>query len=429
MSPYVSCAYARVPYRIWKTYLNSVGSYPPVCPYQLVSFRTSHALDRDYHYPQREGREENPKLSKQHQSALSTLVTLGERLKNVYEIDGRLAKTEENFAILDVAIKDEIQEFKHLALNFLGYRLPMQASWRSGTSTVKSHTFFAEPHERASITFDSLKVICDYLKLSVQQRRLIRKTVSPQVTQYGIWKRALEEMVKELDIDLAVIGKSSNKMQVGKQATARCIQLLSESLSESSSWVKLGSGKKCHSPNSRWGEVLESFNVISDVLRDEVGLSVNITKIESMKEGLNHIKDVQLDNEIGFQEMHQRQWLVKHKFVENLGHTSKCLFTLLLFYLFQSVRSIKVDIAGGLYEGVDDNVLCMGEIVTSTDSKMIWRAVKHLDKALTLAKFIYETAEMRKPLRLQGHIWTLGAQENQLEYRGNTFFVHGIESD
>lgn len=388
------------------------------------------AFNHGHSYHRKKQMEEDTQLSKQDESTFSILGSLGKGLNNVDLIDGRLTKVDDNSVVYDVRIRHEMQEYKCRAQNFIASRLPMQDSWVLNNSV--QHALFSEPSERASITFDSLKVVSEYLGLSVQQRRLVRKAISPQVIQYDNWRKALEELVRQLDTDLKTIDKPSERVQLGKTATARCTQLFSKSLylSETPSWAKLPSDKKVHVPTSKWGDVLELFEVISDVLKGIESLHFYVTKINGMKEGLCHIKDVQLDNNINLQQMHDRQSFVKHKLSQNLGYTSNCLFTLLVFYLFHSVGTIKVDMAGGLYAGGDGNLsICMGEIVTSADKKMLWRAIKHLDKALNLVKFIYETADNRKSLKLKGHIWTVGTQqESILEYRGNSFFIHGIES-
>jgi len=425
--------------KVWHTYVKLISLCPWECLYWPLSSRTvkemkareycnGSALNHDHSY-HRKKQMEDTQLSKQDESTSSILGSLGKGLKNVDLIDGRLAKLDDNSVVYDVRIRHEMQEFKHSAQNFIASRLPMQDSWALNDSS--QHALLSEPSERDSITFDSLKVVSEYLRLQVQQRRLVRKAISSQVIRYDNWRKALEELVRQLDTDLKEIDKPSEGLQVGKEATARCIQLFSKSLylSETPSWVKLTSDKKVHVPTAKWGDVLELFEVISDVLRGVESLNFYVTKINGLKEGLCHIKDVHLDNNISLQQMHDRQSFVKHKLSQNLGYTSNCLFTLLIFYLFRSVGSIKVDMAGGLYGGRDDNLyICMGEIVTSADKKMLWRAIKHLDKALSLVKFIYETADTRKSLKLEGHIWTLGTQENILEYRGNSFFIHGIES-
>jgi hypothetical protein len=393
------------------------------------AYSSGSLLNHDNSYHRKKQMKEDTQLSKQEESSSSTLGSLGKGLKNIDLIDGRLAKVADNSIVYDVRIRHEMQEFKHRAQNFISSRLSMQDSWALNNSG--KHALHLEPGERVSITFDSLKAVSDYVGLSVQQRRLVKKAITPQVIQYDNWRKSLEVLVRQLKTDLEAIDKPSKEVQVGKEATARCTQLLRESLylSETPSWVKLTSDKKVHVPSSKWGDVLELFEIISNVLRGVENLDFYVTALNGMKEGLCLTKYLWLDNDISLQQMHHRQSLIKHKFSQKLGHTSNCLFTLLVFYLFQSVGTIKVDIAGKLYDGGDNNLyICMGEIVTSADRKMLWRAIKHLDKALSLVKFIYETADMRKKLKLEGHIWTLGTQENMLEYRGNPFFIHGIES-
>ncbi|GLJ34500.1 hypothetical protein SUGI_0693810 [Cryptomeria japonica] len=394
---------------------------------QGQALHISSMLDCGNGYHQK-GREEDLQLSEQIKCIRSTLGSMGERLKYFYLTDGRLAKLDDNSFVFNISAKKEMQEFKLLAKKFIGCRLQVYDPWKL-KSSGSLHLPFSTPSERDSETFDSLKVVCQYLGLSVPQRRSARKIISPQVIQYDMLRGALEELVRNLDVDLGAIDKPSNKVLAAKEASARSVQLLSQNLSTtgSASWAKLSSYKNFHSPKSKWGDVLESFEVILDALKDVDSLKFYVITIEGMKEGLGHIKNVQLDNNLDFKKIHHRKSYVEHKLVYNLGYTSKCLFTLLVFYLFQSIRSITVDMAGGLYGATEEiPYVSIGEIITSADRKMLWIAVKHLDKALGLIRFISEIIGT-KNLKLEGHIWALGAQETTIDYRGNSIFVHAIE--
>ena len=155
---------------------------------------------------------------------------------------------------------------------------------------------------------------------------------------------------------------------------------------------------------------------------------MNLANAEIMKEGLLHIRDVLVDSNVGYKEAQHQESLVKKKLSKMLGHSSCCLFTLLLYYLYGRVADIEVDMCGGVYANGSDGKFClfMGRILTSDSEKMVGRGVKQLDRALGIFKFVWEMAEMKGHLDLQGHMWCVGADNRMLRYRGNTYFVHGI---
>ncbi|XP_020205401.1 uncharacterized protein LOC109790626 [Cajanus cajan] len=156
-------------------------------------------------------------------------------------------------------------------------------------------------------------------------------------------------------------------------------------------------------------------------------LKLHVAKAEVMKEGLLHIRDVLVDNSIGYKEAQHQESLVKKKLSKMLGHSSRCLFTLLLYYLYGRVTNIEVDMCGGVYADGSDDKFClfMGRILTSDSEKTVGCGVKQ-DRALGIFKFVWEMAGMKGHLDLQGHMWCVGADNKMLRYRGNTYFVHGI---
>ena len=127
-------------------------------------------------------------------------------------------------------------------------------------------------------------------------------------------------------------------------------------------------------------------------------------------------------------EVSHQESLVQKKLSKTLGHSSKCLFTLLLYYLYGQVRDIEVDLCGRIYSTGGENRFClyMGKILTTEEDKMVWSGVRQLDRALQLFKFVWESAGMKGVLELQGHLWCVGAEGRMLTYKGNMFFVHGI---
>ncbi|XP_047146986.1 uncharacterized protein LOC124819500 isoform X1 [Vigna umbellata] len=170
------------------------------------------------------------------------------------------------------------------------------------------------------------------------------------------------------------------------------------------------------------------FNDLIECCKKETRLKLHVAKAEIMKEGLLHIRDVSVDNSVGYKEAQHQESLVRKKLSKMLGHSSRCLFTLLLYYLYGRVVDIEVDMCGGVYANGSNGKFClfMGRILTSDSEKMIGRGVKQLDRALGIFKFVWEMAEMKGHLDLQGHMWCVGADSRILRYRGNTYFVHGI---
>ncbi|MED6136758.1 hypothetical protein PIB30_058824 [Stylosanthes scabra] len=151
--------------------------------------------------------------------------------------------------------------------------------------------------------------------------------------------------------------------------------------------------------------------------------------VEVLKEGLLQIKDILIDNSIGYKEARHQESLVQKKLSKTLGHSSRCLFTLLLYYLYGIVSDIEVDMAGGIYKSESDKYyLYMRRILTSDSEKMVGRGVKQLDRALSLFKFVWETAEMKGHLDLQGHLWCVGEYNRVLRTSGTSITIFALPS-
>lgn len=257
----------------------------------------------------------------------------------------------------------------------------------------------------------------------------------PQVTQHRIWTGALKEVLNGFAVDLDCLASRGldNDALLGGQIVHSCLRFLTEigvfSEPESSSWMKLSPSKTVDSSDSRrWEDVLVMLNDLTKCCRNERRLKMNVAKAEIMKEGLLHIRDVLVDSNVGYKEAQHQESLVKKKLSKMLGHSSCCLFTLLLYYLYGRVADIEVDMCGGVYANGSDGKFClfMGRILTSDSEKMIGRGVKQLDQALGIFKFVWKMAGMKGHLDLQGHMWCVGADNRMLRYRGNKYFVHEI---
>ncbi|KAK9286964.1 hypothetical protein L1049_015372 [Liquidambar formosana] len=379
-------------------------------------------------------------LPEWYEKAFSKITKLTHSLKNVDLIAGRLVNTDDFSTIIDDNIEHKMHTFKSLVRTFLGspsvqeaLKKNVEAAFAAGK--CRPLGCFSKSNEREPMTVNSLTKVCNFLNISAQQRKIVRFTICPQVTQHRIWMGALEEILSELNTEMDSLNcqASSKGIKIGQQIVFSCLKFLADTANSydphSTSWMRLKPTRFDDSPTShKWEDVLEMFNDLIKCLRSEKGLQFHVMKLEVMKEGLSQIKDVFVDKNTAYKEARYQESLVQKKLSKTLGHSSKCLFTLLMYYLYGSVRDIEVDICGGVYGGGsgDRACLCMGRILISDEEKMVWSGVKQLDRALGLFKFVWETAGMTGVLELQGHLWCAGAEDRTLTYRGNLFFIHGV---
>ncbi|KAF8091010.1 hypothetical protein N665_0458s0013 [Sinapis alba] len=369
-----------------------------------------------------------------YKNKLPVLTKLTRALKDVDLVDGKLEDI--NGVIVydyDDSIKQKMQAFKSLARIFVGSP--------SLQHKLKQHgrLVFSTEGEREPLVVNSLTKVCNFLDISAQQRKLVRCTVCSQVTQYRIWRGALEDVLNGLkdEIDWLLEHREETRQgaKLGQQVILSCLKFLSESsvsyeAENSTSWMRPVPARYAKAnASAKWEDVLDMVNDLRRYLEHDEGVTVlyHLEKLLSMKEGLLQIKDVFLDNTIGFREVRHQEHLVHRKLSKMLGSPSPCLFTLLMYFLYGRVRDIEVDLCGGFYkEKSEFFCLSMGRILTSTDEKMLRRGIKQLDRALGLFEFVWETAGMKETLHLQGHLWCLGAEEKTITYREKTFYVHDL---
>ncbi|KAF3969939.1 hypothetical protein CMV_006307 [Castanea mollissima] len=370
------------------------------------------------------------------------ITELSHLLRNVDWLDGRVVHVRDNSIVFDGEIAHKMQTFKSLARDFIGspsiqqkIQKNVMALSLAASNNCTPFVCFSEPSEREPMIVNSLTKVCNFLNISAQQRKVVRHTICPQVTQLRIWTGTLEEILNGLksELDLLSCQCSSKGTKMGQQIVSSCLKFLADAAisfdHDSASWMRLAPAKVVGSPAShKWEDVLEMFNDLIECLKSEKELCFLVGKVEVMKEGLSQIKDILIDKSIGYKEVRHQESLVQKKLSKTLGHSSKCLFTLLLYYLHGHARDIEVDLCGRIYSigGEDRFCLYMGKILTTEEDKMVWSGMRQLDRALRLFKFVWETAGMRGVLQLQGHLWCVGAEGRVLTYRGNTFFVHGI---
>lgn len=368
------------------------------------------------------------------------LTKLSNLLKNVDLVDGRLVDVNDNSIVRDERLINRMHRFKALARVFLGHPSVQGELTRNVRAVMVGRkcnppVCFTKPIEWEPLTVNNLTKICNFLDVSAQQRKTVRFTICPKVAQHRIFTGALEEILEELKTEMKLLDSQtpSKGTFMGQQIVNACLKFLAETAccqdDDASSWMRPKPYKTYVSPSSRkWEEVLEMFSDLISNLRKEEGLSFHVSKLEVMKEGLIQIKDVLIDRDIGYKEVQHHESLVQKKLLKTLGHSSRCLFTLVRYYLHESIRDMEVEVCGGLYEiGEKDKLcLCMGKLLTSVEEKMIWSGIKQLDRALELFKFVWETAGMNRKLELQGHLWCVGAESRTITYRGNLFFLHGL---
>ncbi|KAL9231381.1 hypothetical protein vseg_006617 [Gypsophila vaccaria] len=369
------------------------------------------------------------------------LIKLSTLLQNVDLVDGKLVDVNDDSAVNDERLLSRMYNFKALSRAFLGNPSVQKEVMRNVNTAMRERKCnplicFTKPIERDPITIDTLTKVCNFLNISAQQRKTVRVTICPQIAQHRIWTGALKEILQQLKIDIELLDSHRSPSKgtfMGKQIVATCLKFLDETASRqdevSSSWMRPKPAKIPDSTSSRkWEEVLEMFRDLIKYLKDEEGLTFHVSKLEAMKEGLSQIKDVIIDRDLWYKDVQHHEYVVQKRLLKTLGSPSRCLFTLLRYYLHRTIHNMEVDVSGGLCEMGEKDKLClyMGKFLTSVEENAIRSGIKQLDRALELFKFVWDTAKVERKLELQGHLWCIGAESRMITYRGNLFFLHGI---
>lgn len=391
--------------------------------------------------------------------AYPKLIKLAHALKGIDHVDGRVVNSEDDSTVTDEKIIKEMQAFKKLARAFIGSPA-MQRSVGTVIQQSSSTSCFGKEEERETMVLDSLTTTCNFLKVSAQQRKAVRLTLCRQITHQHIWRGCLQELLEAVRLEIAsslAHLRHSPSLRMSEQIVWSCQKFLSSTAgpcagkdysfsSSSPLWMQLSSSSATRkvmkmtktgltnkqSP-SKWAELLEMFGDLTEWLCKNPSLfSGDVLKLEAMKEGMWHIKDITMERDIGYIDSRKQDYLLQKNLSTSLGHSSKCLFTLLLYYLFGSVRDVEVD-ACGMYgsptKGKGSVVVCVGKVLTYESDRMVLTGMKQLDRAIGLFSFVWETANMKGVLELQGHLWCVGAKERKLSYKGNVFFIHGFRLD
>ncbi|KAG7031784.1 hypothetical protein SDJN02_05825, partial [Cucurbita argyrosperma subsp. argyrosperma] len=354
-----------------------------------------------------------------YEKAFPKIKKLSCSLKNVDLIDGRLVNVNDDSTILDERIEQRMRIFKSLVRVFIGSPSVQRRVTEMAASTATNwqlQTCFRNSSEREPMVVDSLTKVSNFLNVSAQQRKLVRHTICPQ---------------KKLSSKRSSLNKGALRQQI----VSSCLNFLNDATNSNAhitSWMRPAPLQRNvdSSTSPKWEDMLEMFTDLIGTLKDEKGLHQYVTKLEVMKEGLTQIRDVLTDKSIGFKEAKHQESLVQKKLSKTLGHSSRCLFTLLLYYLFGHFRDVEVDLCGGLLKAVEKEekyLVFMGRILSCYEERIVWNGVRQLDRAMGLFKFVWETAGKKGDLVLQGHLFCVGAEDSRhLSYKGNVYLLHQI---
>ncbi|KAF0912916.1 hypothetical protein E2562_019486 [Oryza meyeriana var. granulata] len=286
------------------------------------------------------------------------------------------------YVVADARVADWMAEFDALAARFTAGQRPSLPSPLKATS------------------LSSLTRVCDVLGVSAQLRKSVRLTICPQVTQHHIWRGALEEVLCDLRADMASLDVQSPATQMAEQIAAACTHFLSytadAATSSSPSWMRPTPFNKPAEPppsSKTWQEVLDMFTDLAKSLEADARLVGHAHKVAAMKEGLYQIRNVVVERDIAFKEARRQDCLVQKKLSKSLGHSSRCLYTLLLFYLYGTVRDVEVHAGKHLSgkRGKNVNVHAVKFLIDG-DESAVRSAVKQLSRALGVFRFVWEAA-------------------------------------
>jgi hypothetical protein len=314
--------------------------------------------------------------------------------------------------------------------------------------------------ELRATSLRSLTRVCDVLGVSAQRRKAVRLTVCPQVTQHHVWRGALEEVLRDLQADVSSLDRPSPATQMAEQIASACARFLSTTgdaspSSSPPSWMRPAPFKKPTGPPPpparKWQEVLDMFADLARNLEDgdDPRLAAHARKVEAMKEGLYQIRDVVIERDVEFKEARRQDCLVQYRLSKSLGHSSRCLYTLLLVYLYGTIGDIDVHVGKCIYGKGGRNVAVhAAKFLTDGDELAVRTGIKQLSRALGIFRFVWEAAgsdsdgagdngkevavkkkngeDTKGLLELQGHLWGFGV-EKELTYRGIVFNVHKIQ--
>lgn len=375
--------------------------------------------------------------SEWYRAAAAKIIRLTHVLKDVKQIDGRIISINDSSVITDECIISHMETFKSLTKAFIE-PITLQLSQRKTNALAAplvSPKLFSRASERSSMMLISLTQICNFLNVSVQKRKHVRLALCPQVTQHHIWWAVLEEVLQDLKHEMDCLACHSKAFEMGEQILFSCIKFLTDikgsSSASSPSWMRPAPLNKVEKslPSRKWEEVLDMFVDLSKVLGQEQNLTYHLSKLDIMKEGLYQIKDFLVERDISHKEVRRQDYLVQKKLTKSLGHSSKCLFTLLLYYLHGTIRDIEVEVTGGIYECGGTTYLYIGKILHSSDEGSIRSGIMQLNRALSVYQLVWQTAAMDGVLELQGHLWCPEAEERSLTYRGNVYHIHRLRYD
>ncbi|XP_051151180.1 uncharacterized protein LOC127265441 [Andrographis paniculata] len=419
--------------------------------------RFAHRNSHGEESPEEEEQEEEGQgvlPSEWYATALSKMKKWSHSMKDLDLVGGRLVNIHNHSRIFDAQLEHKMHTYKSTARVLIGHPSVLETTRQTLIASNPHYStfqLFNRHHQREALTVSSLTRVSDILNISAQQRKIVRHTICPQVTQHSVWTGALVEILCGLksDVEVLIGHKPSKEMRLAQQILVGCLNLLEPCVSydpEKSSWMRLAPTRDVNSNTNnntnnsadspKWEDVLEMSVDLINCLSEETHLTVPVLKLEAMKEGLYQIRDVVIDKKkMGYKEARYQEHLVQKKLSKTLGHSSRCLFTLLVYYLYGTVKDIDVEVRGGLQVVGSGNRSClhMGKILTVDEEKVVWNGVRQLDRALRLFKFVWESAGMKGDLELRGHLWHVGGGQGgssrSFTYRGNIYFLHAMGWD
>lgn len=413
---------------------NLIDKHHRVMNLRLLSHRSGGGLESH----DQEEEQEDLYSSELYEKAFSKMKKWSHSLKGVDLVGGRLVDVIDYSRVYDDKLERKMLAFKAFGRVLIGHptvRGTMRKNMMDLSHNRRNTEFlcFRKRHEKEAVSVNSLRIVAEILGVSVPHRKEFRQTIYPHVTQHRIWTSTLEEILNGLksEIDVLVYRCPRKEIKLAHQIVVGCLKFLDNATSydpESTSWMRLTPTKgDDSSDSSKWEDVLEMFFDLTNCLRYENELACHVTKVEAMKEGLYQIRDVLIDRNIGYKENRYQEHLEQKLLTNKLGYPSQCFFTLLLYYLYSSVRDVGLEVRGGLH-AVDGGKFCFytGKILASDEEQVIRNALKELNRSLSLFKFVWEAANMKGDLVVQGHMWCPGSDNRSIPYKGNMFLLHGI---
>lgn len=140
-----------------------------------------------YHSPEQSSVDQEVLPSEWYEKAFGKIKKLSCKLRNVDLMDGRVVNASDDSTIIDERIEQKMRTFKSLVRILIGSpSAQRRITEMAGSSSIngQTHAWFRNSSEREAMVVDSLTKACNFLGVTVQQRKLLRHTICPQVRPY-----------------------------------------------------------------------------------------------------------------------------------------------------------------------------------------------------------------------------------------------------